>query len=188
MEAKHKFILKIFKAITKTNLLYIYGSLHISCDNEVIITFDSDEDKRLIFKNNYNKIYIDIINLYSETDKSDSIKINDIEKYLVNSTEDYFQIFISGKQEKTNQIIKDNQREEYFKKFVINMMNFDVSTLNYQARRIKIESNNDMKIDSVFVNLNLNSTYFEISFDEDETNEWLGSFEIPITTFLDLSK
>ena len=188
MEAKHKFNLKIFKAITKTDLIYIFGSLHISCDNEVIITFDSDEDKRLIFKNNYNKIYIDIINLYSETDKSDSIKINDIEKYLVNSTEDYFQIFISGKQEKTNQIIKDNQREEYFKKFVINMMNFDVSTLNYQARRIKIESNNDMKIDSVFVNLNLNSTYFEISFDEDETNEWLGSFEIPITTFLDLSK
>ena len=142
----------------------------------------------LLFKNNYNKIYIDIINLYSETDKSDSIKINDIEKYLVNSTEDYFQVFISGRQEKTNQIIKDNQREEYFKKFVINMMNFDVSTLNYQARRIKIESNTEMTIDSVFVNLNLKTTYFEISFDEVENNNWLGSFDIPITTFLDLSK
>ncbi len=189
IEAKHKFNLKIFKAITKNDLLYIFGSLHVSCDNEVIITFDSDEDKRLIFKNNYNKIYIDIINLYSETDKSDSIKINDIEKYLVNSTEDYFQVFISGRQEKTNQIIKDNQREEYFKKFVINMMNFDVSTLNYQARRIKIESNTEMTIDSVFVNLNLKTTYFEISFDEIETNnKWLGSFDIPITTFLDLSK
>ena len=68
------------------------------------------------------------------------------------------------------------------------MMNFDVSTLNYQARRIRIESSTDMTIDSVFVDLNLKSTYFEISFDEVETNKWLGSFEIPITTFLDLSK
>ncbi len=187
-EAKHNFNLKVFKAITKTHLLYLYGSIHICADNEVILTLDGEEDKRLIFKNNYAKIYIDIINLYSENDKNESIKINDIEKYLIDSTDNYFQIFISGKQEKTNQIIKDNQREEYFKKFVINMMNFDVNTLNYQARRIRIESSHDMKIDSVYVNLDIYSNLFEISFDKIESNEWLGSFTIPITTFLDLRK
>ena len=68
------------------------------------------------------------------------------------------------------------------------MMNFDVNTLNYQARRIRIESSQDMKIDSVYVNLDIYSNLFEISFDKIESNEWLGSFTIPITTFLDLRK
>ena len=221
-EAQHFFNLKVFQCKIKTlyqnqnqnefdelnisgDYYYIYGSIHIESeigillqlDKEVIEFTNDDEKKRTI--------YIDIINIYNENDGN---KINDIEKYLVNPNNNCFQVFVSAEKNAKNAKVEPTEKD-YLKKFVVPILNFDVKSLNYEAKKIIVrplfeEPNelNSFKLTPTFLNINPTEvTYFEIDYSpnnnpnrdkiiENEENPDLGvySFDIQIKTFIDLYK
>ena len=166
----------------------------IKLDNETYILNPDDRNEK--------NIYIDIINIY---DENQGKKIHETEKYLVNPNANAFQVFISCEQndEKASVIQRDEKsKDTYFQKFVIPLMNFDVKTLNYEAKKIiikPIEEDTDFKFTPTFLNTNYtNVSYLEINYENKDKmkinnnlqNGDLGiySFEIKIKTFIDLYK
>ena len=218
-EAQHCYNLKVFQCkievdsqenepneINELRILgdyyYLYGSIHIESsvsislqlDNETI-DFTTDQDKE-------NKIiYIDIINIYNENEGG---KINDIERYLVNPNSNCFQVFVSSEKDGKKAKVDPNEKD-YLKKFVVPILNFDVKSLNYEAKKIivkPVNGNGSFRLTPTFLNINpTEANYFEINYEpnnnpnrdklnENEENQELGvySFDIQIKTFIDLYK
>ena len=147
-EARHFYNLKVFQCKIKTlspnqneidelnisgDYYYIYGSIHIESETGILLQLDKE---KIVFTNddaNKKTIYIDIINIYNENEGN---KINDIEKYLVNPNSNCFQVFVSAeKNGKNAKIDSTEKKEEYLKKFVVPILNFDVKSLNYEAKK-----------------------------------------------------
>ena len=216
-EAQHFYNLKVFQCKIKTlspnqneidelnisgDYYYIYGSIHIESETGILLQLDKE---KIAFTNddaNKKTIYIDIINIYNENEGN---KINDIEKYLVNPNSNCFQVFVSAeKNGKNAKIDSTEKKEEYLKKFVVPILNFDVKSLNYEAKKIIVSPLDDgnFKLTPTFLNINPTEvTYFEIDYEpnknrnrdkknEKEENPDLGvySFDIKIKTFIDLYK
>ena len=211
-EAQHFYNLKVFQCKIETNqnemddlkiaegFYYLYGSVHIESEASIILQLDKET---IVFTNddlNKRNIYIDIINIYNE---NDSGKINDIEKYLVNPNSNCFQVFVSS--EKNAKLDTSEKKENYFHKFVIPILNFDVKSLNYEAKKIIVRPEEDLRtfrLTPTFLSINsINASYFEINYgpntnpnrdklNENEENPDLGvySFDIQIKTFIDLYK
>ena len=216
-EAKHFFNLKVFQCKIKPqnqnpseldelrigeNYYYIYGSIHIESEYNIIIKLDNETISLNIDDKAEKNIFIDIINIYNENEEK---KINETEKYLVNPNANAFQVFISCDQDNPNAFVNTKEtREGYLRKFVVPMMNFDLRSLNYEAKKIIIkpadEENDYFKLTPTFLNVNYtNVNYFEINYenknklkinDDDLQNTDLGvySFDIKIKTFIDLNK
>ena len=218
-EAQHFYNLKVFQCKIKRkyqtqneiddlnisgDYYYLYGSIHIEAESGIILQLDKET---IVFTNDdmtKRSIYIDIINIYNENDGG---KINDIEKYLVNPNSNCFQVFVSAeKNGKNSKIDLNEKKEDYLKKFVVPILNFDVKSLNYEAKKIVVLPINDdqesFKITPTFLNINPTEvSYFEIDYEpnnnpnrdkinENEENPDLGvySFDIKIKTFIDLYK
>ena len=216
-EAKHFFNLKVFQCKIKPqnqnpseldelrigeNYYYIYGSIHIESEYNIIIKLDNETISLNIDDKAEKNIFIDIINIYNENEGK---KINETEKYLVNPNANAFQVFISCDQDNPNAFVNTKETKEgYLRKFVVPVMNFDLRSLNYEAKKIIIkpadEENDYFKLTPTFLNVNYtNVNYFEINYenknklkinDDDIQNADLGvySFDIKIKTFIDLNK
>ena len=216
-EAKHFFNLKVFQCKIKTqnqnpseldelkigeNYYYIYGSIHIEAEYNIVIKLDNETIVLNVDDKAEKNIFIDIINIYNENEGK---KINETEKYLVNPNANAFQVFISCDQDNPKAFVNSKEsKEDYLKKFVVPMMNFDLRSLNYEAKSIIIkpadEDNDYFKLTPTFLNVNYTTVnYFEINYenkaklkinDDDLQNADLGvySFDIKIKTFIDLNK
>ena len=231
-EAKHYYNLTVFKAIIETTevdksylklnaykyYFFLYGGVHIEATDDVKMIID--DSRTLNFSNDKKKLYIDIINIYnegSETEKNTDFckRINNIEKYLVYPYTDKFQIFVSATKDNPNCYIENEN--QYFQKYVGNLINFDVKSMYYEATKIILMSDNFTIIPTFFDKIRIGKcTYFEICFDKEEKdlfaddndnneeneNEELEeqkeikkilevdkttSFNIKISTFLDLN-
>ena len=220
-EAQHFFNLKVFqcKIIVPNqiqteldelkisdNYYYIYGSIHIESEFSLMVQLDN-EIYMFNLDDKAKNIYIDIFNIF---DENEGIKINEIEKYLVNPNANAFQVFISSELNNKKASIDPNlytnskDKKEVFKKnFVVPIMNFDMKSLNYEAKKIIIktvdEDNESFKLTPTFLNMTpSNVNYFEINYENknkikikddffDDNND-LGvySFDIKIKTFIDL--
>ena len=208
------------------NYYYIYGSIHIEsfCNLKIQL----DDETYCINKDEKGSkiILVDIINIY---DENKGKSISEKEKYLINPNANNFQVFISfcnnevsNKDNKDTRENKDNKekkenskqqytvnyndnkdKDDYLKRFVIPMMNFDVSSLNFEAKKIIIMPNEDggsFALTPTFLNTNYTEVnYFEINYekkeklninDDDLPNTDLGvySFDIKIKTFIDMYK
>ena len=216
-EAQHFYNLKVFQCKIKTvsqnqnqneidelnisgEYYYIYGSIHIESQVNILLQLDKET---IVFTNDDPKktINIDIINIYNENEGG---KINDIEKYLVNPNSNCFQVFVSTEKNAKNEI--GEKKEDYLKKFVVPILNFDLKSLNYEAKKIIVRLLDDdlesFRLTPTFLNINPTEvTYFEIDYEpnnspnrdkinENDENPDLGvySFDIPIKTFIDLYK
>ena len=215
-EAQHFYNLKVFQCKIKTvsqnqneidelnitgDYYYIYGSIHIESEVSILLQLDKES---IVFTNddaNKKTIYIDIINIYNENDGG---KINDIEKYLVNPNSNCFQVFVSA--EKNAKFDLNEKKETYLNKFVVPILNFDVKSLNYEAKNIIVRPLDDelesFKLTPTFLNITpTDVSYFEIDYEpnndlnrdkinETDENGELGvySFDIQIKTFIDLYK
>jgi len=216
-EAKHFFNLKVFQCKIKPqnqnpseldelkigeNYYYIYGSIHIEAEYNIVIKLDNETIVLNVDDKAEKNIFIDIINIYNENEGK---KINETEKYLVNPNANAFQVFISCDQDNPKAFVNSKEsKEDYLKKFVVPMMNFDLRSLNYEAKSIIIkpadEDNDYFKLTPTFLNVNYTTVnYFEINYenkaklkinDDDLQNADLGvySFDIKIKTFIDLNK
>jgi len=216
-EAQHFYNLKVFQCKIKTvsqnqnqneidelnisgEYYYIYGSIHIESQVNILLQLDKET---IVFTNDDPKktINIDIINIYNENEGG---KINDIEKYLVNPNSNCFQVFVSTEKNAKNEI--GEKKEDYLKKFVVPILNFDLKSLNYEAKKIIVRLLDDdlesFRLTPTFLNINPTEvTYFEIDYEpnnspnrdkinENDENPDLGvySFDIQIKTFIDLYK
>ncbi len=182
-EANHIFNLKIFKVRIKKNQFEdfknFYGSFHFECSKEIFMIIDENEFN---FVSNEN-IFIDVINIFDQIEEK--FKINNIEKYITKrNSHNNFQIFISSIKENTDKFIKENQKEEYFKKFLVNLMNFDTKNLHFNGKKILIRSENGyFNFYPTFTGLQFNCSEVEINFDnKDEINQ------IDIQTFVDINE
>ena len=182
-EAKHSFELKVFKAKILEDRIEkikpIYGGVHIEGSGDIQMELlDLEESYNFTVDDRNTNIFIDIINLYD--DNKEKEKINHIEKYLVTSTDDYFQIFVSGTMGDTDNRIKDSRNDDYFKRFVVNLLDFDSQTISYQAQHIRLTSRNSFIIKSNFTNNEIgNCQCFELDFNDYEP--------VKIATFLDIN-
>lgn len=182
-EAKHSFELKVFKAKILEDRIErikpIYGGVHIEGSGDIQMELlDLEESYNFTVDDRNTNIYIDIINLYD--DNKEKEKINHIEKYLVTSTDDYFQIFVSGTMGDTDNRVKDSRNEDYFKRFVVNLLDFDSQTISYQAQHIRLTSRNSFTIKSNFTNNEIvNCQSLELNFNDYEP--------VKIATFLDIN-
>ena len=216
-EAQHFFNLKVFKCKIATqnqnqteldelritdNYYYVYGSIHIESEYDVEITLDNESFIINVDEKSEKNIFVDIINIYDENEGN---KINECEKYLVNHNANAFQVFISSDENdpKTNVVYKEH-KDNYLNRFVVPMMNFDLVSLNYEAKRIIIkpcdQENDYFKLTPTFLNMNpSNVNYFEINYENKNKikinedllqNNDMGvySFDIKIKTFIDLNK
>ena len=229
-EAKHFYNLTVFKAIIETKEVdksfmklnaydyyyFLYGGVHIVAADDVKIILD--DSRTLNFSNNKKEIYIDIINLYndgSEIEKNTGFnkRINNIEKYLSYSYTDRFQIFVSATKDNPNCNIENEN--QYFQKYVGNLINFDVKSMYYEAKKIRLISDFTL-IPTFFEKIRISKcSYFEICFDNEEKELYIEpnikeeeeneeseeqkeinkilevnkttSFNIKISTFLDLN-
>ena len=183
-EAKHFYDLTVFKAAIETKEandsfmklhLYkyyylLYGGIHIETQDEVKLYLD---DQKTISFNNDNKLllYIDIINIYNfendgEENSNRNKKINDIERYLVYPLSDRFQIFISAAKDIPYSNIENENQNQYFQKYIGNLINFDVQSAYYEAKKIILKSDNFTLTPTFIENVTFNDCYFfEISFD-----------------------
>ena len=185
-EAKHYFDLTIFKTIIDSsnnykeyknifwhkNFFLLYGGVHIEGGENLDIILD--EKKSIKFENRKSKIYIDIIHLYNYESNDNTKKINDIEKYLVYPSNNKFQIFISGAKDEPN--IKSteniNNQNQYFQNYVGNLINFDVKSAYYEAKKIVVNGENFTLIPTFFEDIKMeNCSYFEIAFDNSNNEE-----------------
>ena len=191
------------------NLYYIYGSIHIESSKTIVLDLDKET---FVFTNEdspQSNIYIDIINIYNENNGG---KINDIEKYLVNPNNNCFQVFVSAQKVENDEIsgkyVKkdDNEKkEDYLKKFVVPILNFDLKSMNFEAKKIKVRNEDQtgsFKLTPTFFNITpTDVNYFEINYapnskrnkdnlNDNGDNQDLGvySFDIQIKTFIDLYK
>lgn len=183
-EANQSFNLKVFNlkvdANGKIENKPFYGSLHIETTSNVHLEL-IDLDKKYNFISDLGEeIYIDIINLYDYDDETEKRRINDIERYLVTSTENYFQIFVSSNKGDTHQKVVNGKNDDYFKRFVVNLLDFDSQTLNFQSKQIKITVDNLFTTFLKFTNQVLdNCNSIELDFDNYEP--------VKIATFLDIN-
>ena len=230
-EANHFYDLTVFKVIIETKdhdesymklNLYkyyylLYGGIHLEFKDDVKMILD---DQRTInFTSDKNFLYIDIINIYNyenegEENENQSKKINDIEKYLVYPLSDKFQIFISAAKNNPNYNIESENHSQYFQRYIGNLINFDVNSAYYEAKKIILMSDNFTLIPTFIENITIkNCSYFEITLDDnnkgfnDEENEEdenkkklfdeeeitkifetdiTASFNVKISTFIDL--
>ena len=185
-EAKHYFDLTIFKTIIDSsnnykeyknifwhkNFFLLYGGVHIEGGENLDIILD--EKKSIKFENRKSKIYIDIIHLYNYESNDNTKKINDIEKYLVYPSNNKFQIFISGAKDEPN--IKSteniNNQNQYFQNYVGNLINFDVKSAYYEAKKIIVNGENFTLIPTFFEDIKMeNCSYFEIAFENSNNEE-----------------
>ena len=242
-EAKHFFNLKIFKVIINTtkeseelkkfkiydNYYYFYGGFHIESKKSLKVLLDDDDSKTIFIShettkqsNNLNTIvnksdmnYIDIINMYCDNEKARK-RINNIEKYMISNYNNRFQIFVSGVKDSPNMDndFDKNEKDEFLKRYVTNLINFDVKSMYYEANKIIVASEDFTLMPTFIENLIIpNCTYLEVSFGEDKNNEEMefgeneekeneenvkenvdnkntedaSSFNFQIATFLDLS-
>ena len=179
-EAKHYFDLTIFKTIIDSsnnykeykniywhkNFFLLYGGVHI--EGEENLDFIIDGKKSIKFENRLSKIYIDIIHLYNYDSSDNSKKINDIEKYLVYPSDNKFQIFISGAKDEPNikNIENVNNQNQYFQNYVGNLINFDVKSAYYEAKKIVVSGENFTLIPTFIEGIKMeNCSYFEIAFE-----------------------
>ena len=216
-EAQHFYNLKVFQCkITTQNqnqteldelritddYYYIYGSIHIESEYDVEITLDNESFVINVDEKSEKNILVDIVNIY---DENEGKKINECEKYFVNHNANAFQVFISSDENdpKTNVVYKE-QKDNYLNRFVVPMMNFDLKSLNYEAKKIIIkphdQENDYFKLTPTFLNINpSNVNYFEINYENKNKikinedllqNNDMGvySFDIKIKTFIDLYK
>ena len=184
-EAKHNYDLTIFKTIIDTsnnyknykniywhkNFFLLYGGVHIEAGENLDIILD--EKKSVKFQNRQSKIYVDIIHLYNYENSDKNKKINDIEKYLVYPLNNKFQIFISGIKDEPD--IKNNEninnQNQYFQNFVGNLINFDVKSAYYEAKKIVVNGENFTLIPTFIKGIKIEDcSYFEIAF-QDNNNE-----------------
>ena len=191
-EAKHFFDLTVFKAVIeskdtdnsymKLNLYkyyyLLYGGIHIEINDELRLNLD--DQKTIVFKNEKNPLYIDIINIYNfenspDQNSNQNKKINDIERYLVYPISDKFQIFISAAKDNPNCNIEIENQNQYFQRYIGNLINFDVQSAYYEARKIIITSDNFTLTPTFMENICIKEcSYFEITLDNNnekkETN------------------
>ena len=211
-EAQHFYNLKVFQCLIKSqnqnpteldelrirdNYYYIYGSIHIESNQNLVVKLDKET---IIFNKEKNTIKLDIINIFDENKEDKGRKINDIERYLVNPNCNCFQVFISAGESKVSVNYDANSKEDYLKKFVVPMMNFDLKSLNFEAKKIIIKPEDENKgffeLTPTFLNMEPSEVnYFEINYDsninnENEDNSEIGvySFDVKIKTFIDLYK
>ena len=183
-EAKHSYNLKVFKAIIETKEVdksymklnaynyyyFIYGGVHIEASDDVKMILD--DSRTINFSNDKKKIYVDIINIYndgSEIEKNSGLtkRINNIEKYLVYPYNDRFQIFVSSTKDNPN--INIENENQYFQKYVGNLINFDLKSMYYEAKKIILMSDNFVLVPTFFEKIKIGyCTYFEIAFDDKE--------------------
>ena len=183
-EAKHSYNLKVFKAIIETKEVdksymklnaynyyyFIYGGVHIEASDDVKMILD--DSRTINFSNDKKKIFVDIINIYndgSEIEKNSGLtkRINNIEKYLVYPYNDRFQIFVSSTKDNPN--INIENENQYFQKYVGNLINFDLKSMYYEAKKIILMSDNFVLVPTFFEKIKIGyCSYFEIAFDEKE--------------------
>ena len=186
-EAKHFFNLTVFKAMIKSeepkdnylklnlygHYYLLYGGVHIEATNNVMMNLD--DSKTINFTN--ESLYIDIINIYNfenneENKENQSKKINDIEKYLVYPNNDRFQIFVTAVKDSPNCNIENEN--QYFQKYISNLINFDAKSAYYESKKVIISSDNFTLTPTFLENITIKQcSYFEISFDNNnkESNE-----------------
>ena len=188
-EANHFYDLTVFKVIIeskdhdesymKLNLYkyyyLLYGGIHLEFTDDVKMILD--DQKTINFTSDKNILYIDIINIYNfendgEENENQSKKINDIEKYLVYPLSDKFQIFISGAKNYPNYNIENENHSQYFQRYIGNLINFDVNSAYYEAKKIIIMSDNFTLTPTFIENISIkNCSYFEITLDDDNNKE-----------------
>ena len=186
-EAKHFYDLTVFKvAIEKDNTYddndnymnlhlhssyyLLYGGIHIETNgNNLQMILDG---KTINFETqNQQTLFIDIVNIYNFDNNGDGInekkKINDIERYLAYPISDKFQIFISNVKDSPNCNNMENENQnQYFQKYIGNLINFDVKSAYYESRKIIIKSSSFTLTPTCIENITFNKCrYFEISFD-----------------------
>ena len=195
-EAKHYYNLTIFKAIIETNetdksylklyaykyYYFLYGGVHIEAYDDVKIIIN--DSRTLKFTNDKKPIYIDIVNIYndgSDIEKNTGLnkRINNIEKYLVYPYTDRFQIFVSATKDNPNCYIENENQNQYFQKYVGNLINFDVKSMYYEAKKIILMSDNFTIIPTFFEKIRIGKcSYFEICFDDEEKDLFTDDNEI----------
>ena len=183
-EANQFFNLKVFNlkvdANGKTENKPFYGSLHIETTSNIHLELIDLNQKYNFVSDLSEEIYIDIINLYDYDDETEKRRINDMERYLVTSTDNYFQIFVSSNKGDTHQKVLNGKNDDYFKRFVVNLLDFDSQTMNFQAKKIKITVDNLFTTFLKFTNQVLdNCNSIELDFDSYEP--------VKIATFLDIN-
>ena len=183
-EAKHFYDLTVFKAIIETTdenedymvlNLYdyyylLYGGLHIEVKKNGI--------KMILDQKTVNikePVFIDIINIYNfendnknnEFESDGHNKINDIEKYLVYPISDKFQIFISPIKDNPNINNMENENpNQYFQKYIGNLINFDVKSVYYEAKKVTLSQGDFTIIPTFHEDITINNcSYFEITID-----------------------
>ena len=131
--------------------------------------------------------------------------LNDNKIYEIkNPNSNCFQVFVSA--EKNAKFDLNEKKETYLNKFVVPILNFDVKSLNYEAKNIIVRPLDDelesFKLTPTFLNITpTDVSYFEIDYEpnndlnrdkinETDENGELGvySFDIQIKTFIDLYK
>ena len=149
---------------------FIYGGVHIEASDDVKMILD--DSRTINFSNDKKKIFVDIINIYndgSEIEKNSGLtkRINNIEKYLVYPYNDRFQIFVSSTKDNPN--INIENENQYFQKYVGNLINFDLKSMYYEAKKIILMSDNFVLVPTFFEKIKIRyCTYFEIAFDAKE--------------------
>ena len=190
-EAKHFYDLTVFKIALETKdvndnfmklNLYkcyylLYGGIHIEIDTKDDANLILDDQKTIKLKCENNLLYIDIINIYNfENDGDENAnrnkKINDIERYLVYPISDRFQIFLSAAKDNPYSNIENENQNQYFQKYIGNLINFDVQSAYYEAKKIILRSSNFTLTPTFMENITFhNCYYFEISFDNNNNNK-----------------
>ena len=191
-EAKHFYDLTVFKIALETKdvndnfmklNLYkcyylLYGGIHIEIDTKDDANLILDDQKTIKLKCENNLLYIDIINIYNfENDGDENAnrnkKINDIERYLVYPISDRFQIFLSAAKDNPYSNIENENQNQYFQKYIGNLINFDVQSAYYEAKKIILRSSNFTLTPTFMENIIFhNCYYFEISFDNNTKKEY----------------
>lgn len=180
-EAKKKFRLKVFRAKYKPAMAsneivcFVYGSIHILVDDSSLSIKFEDLGKEL------NEIKatldIDIINIQNPQEGRKH------EKYLVNHTQDSFLVIVYDEKYLRKEEIEALTQEkklthDYFKDFVVGMLDFDATSLNYSSKKISIKGEKLKIKGSSFPELT-SCFSFEIDYDNYEYVE--------IATFIDLN-
>ena len=201
-EAKHFYDLTVFKAkieindenneikenknYLKLNLFknyyLLYGGFHIEISSPVKMILD-DEKTIKFASNEQNMLYIDIINIYNfendakENENNQSKKINDIERFLAYPISNKFQIFISAVKDNPNPNIEnENNQNQYFQRYIGNLLNFDIKSAYYESKKIILKSHNFTIIPTFMENIVItNCSSFEIVYDDNNININRGS-------------
>ena len=185
-EAKHNYKLKVFKVrIVKENgengFVMFYGSVHVEmkgafnlelADNGVVYAFSAGN-------NGNSSVFMDVVNIYDENNTS---KVNGIEKYLVDETKEAFQIFVGNAKGDLDGKVRESKGEDYFKRFVVNLLDFDAQVLNLNSKCLKVSMERGKKMKAAFTFMNVvYEDVVEIEFDFDNREE------INIATFVDIN-